>query len=176
MRLWRIYNPDTPYAQAADFDPLDGKGAAVVPGRWNLPQIRLVYTSENLALAMLETLAHIPASGFGKRRAIEIELPANLVIYDATPEVLNWMYQAFDYQGDAKKRRTQLRQAEKRTQTFGSEWVQRSRELVMKVPSAVNPVEFNYLLNPLHPLMRQVIKVRELDVALDGRILKSSQQ
>jgi RES domain-containing protein len=172
MHLWRIYNPDTPYAKAADFDPLDGKGAAVAPGRWNQLQTRLTYTSENLALAMLETLAHVPASAFGKRRAVEIELPKNIKIYDATPETLRWMYLAFDYQEDAKTRRSRLRQAEKRTQVFGSEWAARGREPVMKVPSAVNPVEFNYLLNPLHPLMAQVVRVRELDVVLDARFLR----
>lgn len=37
------------------------------------------------------------------------------------------------------------------TQSFGAEWARARRSAVLRVPSAVVPGEFNYLLNPAHP-------------------------
>ena len=36
------------------------------------------------------------------------------------------------------------------TQALGSAWLQRSSSLLLKVPSAIIPSEYNYLLNPQH--------------------------
>jgi RES domain-containing protein len=37
------------------------------------------------------------------------------------------------------------------TQRFGSAWARNQRSVALRVPSAVVPGEFNYLLNPAHP-------------------------
>lgn len=37
------------------------------------------------------------------------------------------------------------------TQRFGSAWARSRRSVALRVPSAVVPGEFNYLLNPEHP-------------------------
>jgi RES domain-containing protein len=39
-------------------------------------------------------------------------------------------------------------------QEIGKKWLQQQRNPVLKVPSAIVPVEFNYLLNPLHPALK----------------------
>jgi RES domain-containing protein len=39
---------------------LSGMGAALYPGRWNLPGQRALYTSFSRSLAMLEVLVHLP--------------------------------------------------------------------------------------------------------------------
>lgn len=42
------------------------------------------------------------------------------------------------------------------TQKIGDEFVLALQHLVLRVPSAVVPGEFNYFLNPLHPTMKEV--------------------
>lgn len=39
----------------------------------------------------------------------------------------------------------------KATQRIGNNWVSRQTSLILKVPSAVIPGDYNYLLNPAHP-------------------------
>jgi len=36
-------------------------------------------------------------------------------------------------------------------QNIGKQWLQEKRTPILKVPAAIIPVEFNYLLNPQHP-------------------------
>lgn len=40
------------------------------------------------------------------------------------------------------------------TQIIGREWLQAGDSLALQVPSAVIPLEFNYLINPEHPGLR----------------------
>lgn len=40
------------------FDPLDGKGAERIGGRWNSPGVAVTYLSGSLSLAVLEVLVH----------------------------------------------------------------------------------------------------------------------
>lgn len=42
------------------------------------------------------------------------------------------------------------------TRDFGTRWAEEQRSVILKVPSAVIPMEFNYLLNPRHPDFAQV--------------------
>jgi len=36
------------------------------------------------------------------------------------------------------------------TQHFGDAWIKSNKSPVLRLPSSVNPLEFNYLLNPSH--------------------------
>lgn len=36
-------------------------------------------------------------------------------------------------------------------QNIGKQWLQKQETAVLKIPSSIIPVEFNYLLNPQHP-------------------------
>lgn len=157
MRVWRIYDPEAAYALLPHFDPLDGQGAALFPGRWNGVGVRLVYTSQTPELAMLELLTKLDPAAFGVRLAIEISVPDDASIQDAAPAMLGHLLRGED--GD--------------TQTYGSGWAASGRSLVLKVPSAVVPVSSNYLLNPLHPQARGLRVVRQVEVAMDPRLVRS---
>jgi RES domain-containing protein len=37
------------------------------------------------------------------------------------------------------------------SQVFGHQWIEREESVVLRVPSIVNRLEFNYLINPSHP-------------------------
>jgi RES domain-containing protein len=153
--VWRIYDHRAAYALQPNFDPLAGQGAALYPGRWNRAGLPMVYTSQTPELAMLELLTKVTPATFGVRMAVEIELPANARVEDATPSVLEMLLRGQD---------DDLREA-------GSSWALAGRSLVLKVPSAVVPVSFNYLLNPSHPHAKGLRVVRQVQVSLDPRLL-----
>jgi RES domain-containing protein len=156
VRVWRLYDPQAAYALLPGFDPLDGQGAALYPGRWNIAGVRMVYTSASPELAMLELLTKLNASEFGVRMALEIELPAASRVQDAVLRMLEQLLR-----GEAAD-----------TQAYGSAWVAKGQSLILKVPSAVLPISFNYLLNPLHPQAAQLRIVRQVEVAMDPRLVR----
>lgn len=155
MVVWRIYDHRAAYALQPTFDPLDGHGAALYPGRWNRAGLPMVYTSQTPELAMLELLTKLTPVTFGVRMAVEIELPADARIEDATPAVLEMLLHGKD---------DDLRE-------LGSDWALAGRSLALKVPAAVMPVSSNYLLNPAHHQARELRVVRQVPVSLDPRLL-----
>lgn len=157
MRVWRIYDPEAAYTLLPNFDPLDGRGAALYPGRWNKIGVRMIYTSQSAELAMLELLTKLNPSAFGVRMAVEIDVPDDARVQDAAPAMLGH----------------QLRGEENDTQSYGSDWAAKGQSLVLKVPSAVLPVSSNYLLNPLHPQAQRLRVVRQVEVGMDPRLVKS---
>lgn len=157
MRVWRLYDPEAAYALLPNFDPLDGQGAALFPGRWNKAGVRLVYTSQSLELAMLELLTKLNPVAFGTRLAVEIDIPDDTRVQDAAPVMLGHL----------------LRGEESDTQSYGSGWVARGQSLVLRVPSPVLPVSSNYLINPLHPHAKRLRVVRQVEVGMDPRLLQT---
>ena len=157
MRVWRIYDHQAAYALLPTFSPLDGQGAALYPGRWNQVGVRMVYTSGSPELAMLELLTKLNPATFGVRTAVEIDVPDDAPMQDATPTMLEQL----------------LRGTDRDTQSYGSRWVLGEQSLSLKVPAAVLPISSNYLLNPLHPQARQLKIVRQIEVSMDPRLVSS---
>lgn len=157
MRVWRIYDHRAAYALQPTFDPLAGQGAALYPGRWNRTGVRILYTSQSPELAMLELLTKLTPATFGLRLAVEIDLPADARVQDATPTMLEQL----------------LRGENSDTQAYGSEWAAEGNGLVLKVPSAVLPISYNYLVNPLHPHAQRLAIVRQVEVSMDPRLVKT---
>ncbi|HLU82449.1 MAG TPA: RES family NAD+ phosphorylase [Trueperaceae bacterium] len=155
MVVWRIYDHRAAHALRPTFDPLDGQGAALYPGRWNRAGMPLVYTSQTPELAMLELLTKVTPATFGVRMAVEIRLPAAARVEDATPTVLEMLLRGHD--DDVRE--------------LGSDWLLAGRSLALKVPSAVLPVSFNYLLNPAHPQAKDLKVLRQVQVSLDPRLV-----
>lgn len=116
---------------------LEGEGARLFGGRWNSKGIRVAYLSDSPALAALEILVHTRSEeDFQDYLLIEIGFDAALVeALDATALPEGW---------DAPR-------PSPLTQALGDRWVAEGRSLLLRVPSAVVPRQFNYLLNPEHP-------------------------
>jgi RES domain-containing protein len=58
------------------------------------------------------------------------------------------------------------------TAELGTEWAHSLRTAVLRVPSAVIPAEFNYILNPLHPDFAAVQFQVSEDEYIDERLRK----
>jgi len=58
-------------------------------------------------------------------------------------------------------------------QTIGTEWARKRSSAVLAVPSAVIPVETNYLLNPLHADFRRIRIGKPQKFETDLRLIKT---
>ncbi|MEP7084402.1 MAG: RES family NAD+ phosphorylase [Betaproteobacteria bacterium] len=124
MKLWRVAAETRTYA-ATD---LSGAGAAKSPGRWNAYAEPVVYCAPTIAMAVLETAAHIDDAGLPLDRfLIEIQVPDTV-----------W------------KRRDQLDLAKlpvtwaavpagRASVKIGSEWLTSLKSAILLVPSVIVP-------------------------------------
>jgi RES domain-containing protein len=117
---------------------LSGKGAELFGGRWNSKGVAMLYTSESRALAFAEVAMHIPLGIVPKDYfLIAISIPASAKVLQLTEQELpaDWRSNPHSHS----------------TQNIGDQFIAQARHLVLKVPSAVVPGDFNYLINPRHP-------------------------
>jgi len=122
VKLWRI----SPFAD------LSGEGGRLFDGRWNSGGRAIVYTAESSALALLEVLIR-----FGRR---EIPAPYQLLEIEA-PDGLG--VERFRPAAPPKNVASSV--------AWGEAWLRDNRTALARVPSAVAPQAYNYLLNPAHP-------------------------
>ena len=57
---------------------------------------------------------------------------------------------------------------------IGDRWLSKGSTLLLRVPSAVSPHEFNYLINPTHREMSQVKVARVEPATVYARLAKST--
>jgi RES domain-containing protein len=149
--VWRLCAEK--YARTA----YDGEGARLYGGRWSPPGIPVVYCSESRALAVVEVLANVEEPERLLHMSwilVSAEVPAEAIEKPARfPE--NW--RQFPHPPA--------------TQATGAAWAREERSLALRVPSAVVPGEFNFLLNPRHPDFERVTVGKPQPFAFDPRIV-----
>lgn len=142
MRVYRI--SQTKYSH-------DRKGSGI-DGRWNSLGQYVIYTGGSLALSCLEKLVHSVGTSLysGNFSVVIIDIPDNLPVAEITAKQLikldaNW-HKVINYPI---------------TQQLGDNWLAKMETAVLKVPSAIIDLEYNYLLNPNHP---DFDKIKIIDV------------
>ena len=108
------------------------------------------YTSEHLALAALELLNY-----WNSYPNMNGYLIFSADIMESAVEDLPGTVDPHDYQ---------------QTRPYGDTWVQEQRSLVLRVPSVVLPMSFNYLINPRHPQMSSFTYTNDGDFTFDRRV------
>lgn len=137
MFVWRI--SALKYQDSA----FSGLGGLYVPGRWHTQGHKIIYTAENLALASLEVFVHLESDRVSLV-AIKAEIPEGLEI-----EVINQESLPTNWQNSQSCSKLQL---------IGNDWLRSRRTPILKVPSAIVPVENNYLFNPDHPQFKLLLE------------------
>lgn len=136
MRQWRIAAETRRYAG----DDLRGGGAAAHPGRWNDDRQAVIYAAPTIAMAVLETAAHVDGSGLPLNRfLVRIEVP------DAT-----WAARA-ELDISMLPAAWAAIPAGRASVSVGAEWVASLRSAILLVPSVIVPEEPAALINPAHP-------------------------
>ena len=119
----------------------DGTGAATTGGRWNPKGTEVIYAAASRSLAVLEILVHysvLPRDFL----ITPISIPDSVSIVGVPDSVLaaGW------------NQPTPI----PTTQEYGGRWITANSSAVLIVPSAVMPLERNYVLNVLHPDFRKI--------------------
>ena len=136
MRLWRIAAETRKYPA----NDLSGGGAATSPGRWNGDKEPVVYSAPTIAIAVLETAAHVDDSGLPLNRyLVAIEVPDD--VWAQREEI-----------DTAKLPPTWAAiPAGRASVKIGSDWLSSLRSPILMVPAVIVPEEWASLINPRHP-------------------------
>ena len=139
-------------------EDLSGDGAKQSGGRWNQKGSPVLYTAQNSSLAILETLVHVDLDLIPKDLfvgEIEVELDEKLDIQVIQELPKNWNhYPSPDF-----------------LKEIGEAWLAEGKSLLLQVPSAVNPLEHNFLVNPEHKKFDQVRLKQSYPFQYDGRLI-----
>ncbi len=148
MRVFRI-------SKCQYIDDLSGTGAALFGGRWNSKGNYMLYTASTASLALLETIVHmskIPAIDYC---LAELELPSHSILEIEQEDLpANWS----NYPAPSSLKR------------MGDRFLNDSGFLSLKIPSAVMKEEYLYLINPLHPLFKNIKILKTKKISLDSRL------
>jgi RES domain-containing protein len=136
LNLWRI----------SGHNSLSGEGGLYYSARWHTAGHRIVYLAESPAGALIEALVHAELNEKSWPRfydLMQIAAPDRVRV-----ETLNLPA------GEDWKRFTII--------TLGDDWLQSKRTALARVPSAIMPDTWNFLLNPEHP---EAAEIRIIEVA-----------
>ena len=133
-----------------------GEGARLYGGRWNSAGTAMVYTSGSLSLAQLEILVHIHTFRLLPEWVVcELQIPDVVVTAVDISELPESWADPEDWS---------------QTQRIGDLWASDGVSAVLRVPSAVSPGEYNFLLNPLHPDFGEIAIGAFRAFAFDARL------
>lgn len=130
-----------------------------VAGRWNRKGEYVLYTSASRSLATLELVVR------NQQLHSEIDY-CTMVVHASDDDRLVKRITISELSG-------YWRNVESYNvlQEIGSEWYQRKESLLLKVPSAIIPQEYNYLINTRHHLFPKHIRLVETEkYVLDSRL------
>jgi RES domain-containing protein len=154
LRAWRIDK-----ARWADTS-FSGEGARLYGGRWNSAGRPLVYTAEHAALAAMEILVHVHVEQLLQAAYVLIEVTFDDELVDVIPAAK--LPKDWD---------SNLVPAS--VQKFGDDWLAAADSRpVLRVPSAVIPAGWNYLINPLHPRFSEIQIGKPQPFKFDPRLKK----
>ena len=117
----------------------------------------MIYTASNRALACLENVVHRSGEGLARNfKIMTIQIPDRLkmdeIFLKDLPE------QWFEVQNYIL------------TQQLGDKWLENAETSILKIPSAIIPLENNFVLNPFHRDFKN-IKIKSVkDFIFDPRI------
>jgi RES domain-containing protein len=130
---------------------LSGYGAFRYGGRWNSKGTYMLYTSVNSSLAYLETLVHFDEAYFPPQLYIaSLQIPDDDRLFYQLPDKSypkDWL----SYENPEKK-------------LMGDQWMRNAKYLGFSVRSAVNPYEYNFLLNPSFPDYQKLVTIESAEL------------
>jgi RES domain-containing protein len=136
---------------------LSGEGGRLYGGRWNRKGIPAIYTSEHLSLAAMEFLVNTPLFSLPVNlKTLVLQIPENCI------QVIEMKMLPEDWRGYP---------APDSLKETGSSWLLSCGSLVLKVPSAVIESEYNYIINPQHPLIEKLIIKDMTDFHFGSRLI-----
>ena len=142
---WRVVHRD--FLAGA----FDGSGARRYGGRWNPPGVAAVYSSESLALAVLEVYAYLQNWKLLRERFcwLRVRLPTSPQDFPLPPH----------WRSDLTASRD-----------VGRQFLSTPKALCLRIPSALLPDSHNLLLAPNHPDFVNLQPEGPFELELDARL------
>ena len=146
--LWRI----------SEHVDLEGLGGKKFSSRWTSLGRRVVYLAESPAGALLEVLVHFSLE--------DEDIPRPYTLLQVSAPEANAV-RFLDPQTDPD-----WRVDEEVTRRIGDAWIASLETPLARVPSAIMPRTWNYLLNPEHPDAKQVLIAAVIKERFDNRLFR----
>jgi len=145
-----------------EYSALDGMGGLYGPGRWHKKGNLVIYTSEHASLAAWEKIVHVTSFANLPQNLllVKIEIPDGIEIQSVPQKVLVKGWASFPFALE--------------TIDYGTSFLQKKEHLALKVPSVIIPDEYNIILNPLHPDIRDCKVVSTIPFVFDQRVSKEN--
>lgn len=146
--LWRISN----------YIDLGGWGGRKFSSRWTSLGRRVVNFAESPTAALVETLVHLEVDSEDTPdfyTLLKISVTDELIIQPLDPPA-----------GTDWKQNMEL------TRRMGNVWLASLETALARVPSAIAPQTWNYLLNPEHPEAKQVVVAEIIKERFDNRLFR----
>ena len=112
--------------------------------RWCSNGRKVIYTSSSVALACLENVLRRRGRGFSENfETVFYQIPDNITVEEIKLKNLmnNWRLQSSYYY----------------CQLIGNKWFDKKDSLILKVPSAIIPDEFNYIIKTTSPRINKIV-------------------
>lgn len=154
MEVYRI-------SQSRYAEDLSGNGSRLFGGRWNSEGRYALYTSFSRSLALLEILTHMPAELLKEKDYIlvTLSLPDKIPMMKIEEKTLPVNWDSLEVQHI--------------TQKIGDNFLKSQEYFALQVPSILMPEEYNCVLNPLHPAMKQVKIIHHRTIRFNDRLIKN---
>jgi RES domain-containing protein len=146
--LWRI----------SDYIDLSGEGGRKAGARWHTAGSRIVYLADSPMVAIVETLVHLnvdPEDTPDFYNLLKVSVPDGFAVESLDPPA-----------GSDWKQSIEL------TRSLGDVWLRSAKTVLARVPSAIAPHTWNYLLNPEHPDAAKVQIVEIIKERFDNRLFR----
>ena len=118
-------------------DAFMGEGSRRFGGRWNHKGVAVVYLSDTLSLAALEQFIHLGREGLHILFVyFMIEIPDHISVAAIEPDALpeDWYKEP----------------PPNSTKDLGTQWAKSKSSALLRVPTVIVPIGFNYILNINH--------------------------
>lgn len=137
---------------------LSGRGAGIYGARWNSKGTDLLYTAQNRSLAMAEVVVHLSLTALPTDyHMVQLFIPDSVSYEITDPATLPADWAEFPHPSSTKK--------------IGDTFVQEAKHCMLKVPSAITPGDFNFLLNSAHPDFNQLQILEVLPFPFNQRLV-----
>jgi RES domain-containing protein len=128
-------------------------------GRWHRQGPEIVYLAESPSGALLERLVHLeidPDDLPTTYQLLAVDIPDDMAFESVNADELpaDW------HSNDAA------------TQPIGTRWLEDNRVPLLRVPSAITPHTWNWLLNPAHPDAAKAQIVEVIPAPFDQRLFR----
>ena len=150
MIVYRISN-------AAYSDDISGIGAKINGSRWSSKGIQVLYTSQQISLAVLEMLVNTNFKDY------TIALDLMYISFPDTEPITEI---------DLRHLKTNWKDDFGYTRYIGDEFFNQKESLILKVPSAVIQEEYNFIINPLHKDFNKIKIIKTKSFWPDERLFK----